>query len=212
MLRETNVVMIARIPEAPTAKMMAEYSHQTRFYAGVRNDDAIGAIKAWIKAVGEPEDAVKALSAIVSQRLVRKLCETCRIGFKPDPEALRKLNLPAGKVNELYKHSGQVVIGGKPQVCPDCFGIGYRGRCAVFEILSIDDEARGLIIAGQFEQFRAQQRKHKTLWLQEAALTKVVEGLTSVAEITRALAKEQPVKQSSGADETTQKTVQQAKA
>jgi type II secretory ATPase GspE/PulE/Tfp pilus assembly ATPase PilB-like protein len=69
-------------------------------------------------------------------------------------------------------------------------GLGYRGRIAVLEVVVIDDEARALIISNQFEQLRAHVRKNKTMWLQEAALTKAVEGVTSIAEITRALSKD----------------------
>ena len=130
-----------------------------------------------------------ALHAIISQRLVRTLCPTCRVAYKPDPEALRKMNLPSDKVSQLYKQTGQVIVRDKPQTCTDCHGIGYRGRVGVFEVMMMDDMARGLIRAGKLDQLRAHLRKNKMLWLQEAALHRAVEGITSISEITRALAK-----------------------
>lgn len=190
MLRETQIVMLSRIPDNALANMVAHYSHQTRFYVGMHADDSFAMIKSYCKLVGEQEAAAKSMSLIICQRLVRKLCTTCRISYQPDADALRKLNLPANKVNQLYKHSGQVIVGNKPAICPDCMGLGYRGRVGVYEVVVIDDEARALIISNQYEQLRAHVRKNKTMWLQEAALTKAVEGVTSIAEITRALSKD----------------------
>jgi type II secretory ATPase GspE/PulE/Tfp pilus assembly ATPase PilB-like protein len=190
MLRETQIVTISRLPDQNISSMVASYSHQTRFYVGSQAEDTFTMIKQFCKLVGDQEQAAKSLHLVTCQRLVRKLCTTCRISYQPDADALRKLNLPANKVNQLYKHSGQVIVGNKPAVCPDCMGLGYRGRVAVFEVVVIDDEARALIISNQFEQLRAHVRKNKTMWLQEAALTKAVEGVTSIAEITRALSKD----------------------
>ncbi len=190
MLRETQIIMISRLPDTTIASMVAQYSHQTRFYVGMQADDTFNMIKQYCKLVGDQEAAAKSLHLVICQRLVRKLCTTCRISYQPDADALRKLNLPANKVNQLYKHSGQVIVGNKPAVCPDCMGLGYRGRVAVYEVAVIDDEARALIISNQYEQLRAHVRKNKTMWLQEAALTKAVEGVTSIAEITRALSKD----------------------
>jgi type II secretory ATPase GspE/PulE/Tfp pilus assembly ATPase PilB-like protein len=126
---------------------------------------------------------------VLAQRLVRKLCLSCRAPFTPDPAALKKLNLPADRVGQLYRETGQVMIKDKPQQCPACMGMGFRGRVAVFETMVLDDEARKLIAAGQLDALRAHLRKQRMLWLQEAALARVVEGVTSIGEVQRALAK-----------------------
>ena len=67
--------------------------------------------------------------------------------------------------------------------------MGFRGRTGIFEVMELDDEARKLWAAGQVEQFRALLRKKKMLWLQEAALVRVVDGTTSIQEAMRALGK-----------------------
>ena len=143
--------------------------------------------------------AAGGLGAIVSQRLVRKLCPTCRVAYKPDPNVLRKLNLPAQRVPQLYKHSGKIRVGkDRTQTCSTCLGMGYRGRVGVFEIMVLDDEARKILAAGQMDQFRAHLRRHKMLYLQESALLKVVEGQTSISEITRALGANKKHNEASG--------------
>jgi general secretion pathway protein E len=68
-------------------------------------------------------------------------------------------------------------------------GLGYRGRTGVFEVMVLDDQARKYVATGEDDKLRAHLRRTKMLWLQEAALAKVVEGVTDIKEITRALAK-----------------------
>ncbi len=188
--RDPGVIMVAKLGDVPTAKVVASNAEEIRFYAGIRGEDTFGTLKTWIKTIGNPKDAAAALTAIIAPRLVRKLCTTCRVPFKPDPAALQKMNLPPDKVQQLYKPGGKIMAGKNEETCPDCQGMGYRGRTAVFEVMVLDDEARKLIAQGQLDQVRAHLRKQRMLWLQEAALTRVVEGVTAIAEVGRVLAKE----------------------
>ena len=183
------VIMLNLVPDASLSRSIARASADVRFYFGLRYEDTFAALRVWLKAVGDDEMAASGLGAIVAQRLVRKLCPTCRVSYKPDPAVLKKLNLPAERVPQLYKHSGQVRVGrDRMEPCPDCLGMGYRGRVGVFEVMVLDDESRRTLATGQLDQFRAHMRRRKMLYLQESALLKVVEGLTSIGEVTRALA------------------------
>ena len=188
--RDPSVIMLSKVSDVQTAKTIAASVEEIRIYAGVRGEDTFGTLKTWIKTIGNPKDAANSLAAIIAPRLVRKLCVTCRVPFKPDPAALAKMNLPADKVQQLYKPGGKIMVKKEEAICPDCQGMGYRGRTAVFEVMILDDDARKLIAQGQLDQLRAHLRKQRMLWLQEAALTRVVEGVTAIAEVGRALTKE----------------------
>lgn len=185
--QDPQVIMVSRLADPQIARLAAQHGREIRFYLGLRQEDTFSALKLYVKAVGDPKLAARTLGAILAQRLVRKLCLTCRTPYKPDPEALHKLNLPADKVTTLYKQSGQVLIKNRPEPCPQCLGLAYRGRTGVFEVMCFDDQARQLLASGQLDQLRAHLRKNRMLWLQEAALAKVVDGTTSISEITRAL-------------------------
>ncbi len=187
---DPQVVMLSRLSDAQIARQIAAASAEVRFYVGMRQPDTFTALKVWLKAVGDLTRGGEGIAAIISQRLVRNLCPVCRVAYKPDPEALRKLNLPAERVSQLYKHTGQVMVRDRPQPCTNCHTLGYRGRVGVFEVLTMDDEGKQLVAAGQLDQLRAHLRRQKMLWLQEAALYKAVEGVTSVNEIMRALVSE----------------------
>lgn len=193
-LQDPQVLYAGRLADPTTVRQIADSANQIRFYVGLRQEDTFSALKGWIKGVGDAKLAADSLSAIVAQRLIRKLCMTCRLAYKPDPEVLRKMNLTASKVTTLYKQSGQVLVKEKPEPCPDCLGMGFRGRVPVFEVMVLDDEARALVAAGQYEQLRGHLRKQKMLWMQEAALARAVEGATTVNEILRAMTKEEAPK------------------
>src|SRR5690606_11908361 len=130
-----------------------------RFYIGMTQGDTVTALRTWKKIVGEPHTATEHLGAVLAQRLVRRLCQTCRIAFTPDAEALRKLNLPVDKVSQLYKSSGKVQVRkDREEPCPTCFGIGYRGRVAIFEVMVLDPAARKLAAESNYDQLRAHLR------------------------------------------------------
>ncbi len=186
--RTPQVVLVGRPLSAEIAKAMISEAGSVRFYAGLRQTDAFRGLVAWIKMVGDPREAAEALSAVVAQRLARRLCTTCRIAYKPDPEALRKMNLQPERVGQLYKHSGRITVNNKQEPCPDCAGMGYRGRFAMYEVIVLDDQARQLVAASQIDQLRIHLRKtQKMVWLQEAALVKVVDQTTSISEVNRVL-------------------------
>lgn len=188
--QDPGVMMLSRPFDAEVMRTAINASEETRFYVGMRADDTFSALRQWIKLIESASTAGKQLQAIIAQRLVRKLCPTCRTAYKPDSDALRKLNLTADRAGNFYKHSGKVLIDRKPQICPDCRGLGYQGRVGAFEVMVLDEAARHLVTSNELDQLRSHLRKRKMLWLQEAGVFKVVEGDTSISEISRALGKD----------------------
>lgn len=186
-----NVYMISRLPGPESAKTLVEMAEETRIYIGVRAEDTKSALKAWIRTIGSTKTAASSLAGIVSQRLIRSLCNNCKAGYTPDKALLGKLNLAANQVGKFYKASGKIKTEKDEElVCPECMGIGYRGRTGIFEVMPIDKQAAELIATGQLDQLRAHLRKSGMLMLQEAGIFKVVEGITSISEVQRVLSQE----------------------
>ena len=190
--RDPDVVGVAELPDGDTAKEAAAADHdRTRTYISMRADSALSALQLYIKAVGDPKEAAAGLRGIVAQRLVRKLCTNCRVPYTPQPDTLKKLGLPADKVSQLYKKGGQVLIKNKPEVCPACGGVGYVGQEGILEVYDISQTDRALIAEGNLTALRAELRKKRLPSIQQAALKKAAEGVTSVEEVLRVTA-EQP--------------------
>ncbi len=191
MLRQApQVLMLENLDHDQTAKVLVDAAPEVRVYAGMRHNDTFAALRRWIEMIGVTQAAAQSLGGIIGCCLVRKLCTTCRVPYTPDPAVLHKLNLSPDRVGQLYKHSGKVLVKDSTGPCPDCLGLGYRGRVGVFEVLILDEHTRRLLASRQINQLRSYLRKQKMLWLQEVALTKVVEGITSISEVTRVLSQE----------------------
>jgi type II secretory ATPase GspE/PulE/Tfp pilus assembly ATPase PilB-like protein len=184
--RDPQVVGVAELPDDATAKEIAKGDHErTRTYLSVKTDSAMTALQAYVKAVGDPELAAKSLSGVLAQKLVRKLCVNCRVPYSPSAEMLKTLGVPAGRVQQLFKKGGQVMIKNKPEVCPVCQGIGYVGQEGVFEVYPISPAVRELIKAGNWQGVQAELRKQQYSTIKQAAIAKVVLGVTSIEELGR---------------------------
>jgi general secretion pathway protein E len=139
--------------------------------------------------------ATRSLNAVVHQRLIRNLCPNCKSGFTPAPEQAKKLGIvPAkdGSMQQLFRPSGKVQVKNRIEDCPVCQGTSYFGQSGIYEVMSLDDEARRLLSENDFRTAYARAvREQKMIQLQESALLKVRSGDTSLEEVQRIFAPKQ---------------------
>jgi type II secretory ATPase GspE/PulE/Tfp pilus assembly ATPase PilB-like protein len=194
--RDPDVVSVAELLDQNTAKEICRADlERTRVYVSLRAENAMQAVQLWMKTVDDAELATKPLAGAIANKLIRKLCVNCRTAYQPSPEMLKKLGLPADKVKQLYKKGGQVLIKNKPEICPVCNGGGYVGQEGVFEICAFTPEDRAMLKAGNFNAVRAELRKRQSPSIQQAALRKAIDGITSVEEVLRVTADPQAAAQ-----------------
>lgn len=187
--RDPNVVGVAELPDANTAKEIVRADHdRIRCYVALQADSALAAVQKYVQAVGSPEQAGESVHGVVSQKLIRKLCVNCRVPYQPSPEMLKKLGLPAEKVPQLFKRGGQVIIKNKPETCPACMGSGYVGQMGIFEIFRLGAEERSFLKQNNLPGLKAALRKQQLPSLQQVALIRAIEGITSIEEVTRVTA------------------------
>jgi len=118
------------------------------------------------------------LLAIVSQRLIRKICPYCRVSYTADEKMLKALELDPDLHQELRLHRGQG--------CPACFQTGYLGRTGIFEIMVVGDELRDLI----FQQIPRDVLRRVAVdlgmrTLKHSAVDKILDGTTTAEEAYR---------------------------
>jgi len=184
------VVFAADVADAGSSKVLcAAGARSTLFYVGMPSDSVPDIMAAWLKSVGDPKAAADALRMVVTQRLVRKLCLTCRAAYTPNPAEQKMLGIAAGKPVQIYKQSGKVLIKDQPVDCPTCKGVGFLGCCAVVEALPLDNESRAVLATGDVKgAYMHARRTFKCPSLQDAALIKVRNGETSFDEVKRIFA------------------------
>lgn len=126
----------------------------------------------------EPHNFVSCLNCVLAQRLVRKICSKCKREIVYSDEQLREggLNPALHRHHPFYEGAG----------CSACNGTGYHGRAAVVELLDLNDNLRELIVnRAAAIQLKAAAREAGTIFLRQAAIEKVVEGISSLREINR---------------------------
>ncbi|MFN0051929.1 MAG: GspE/PulE family protein [Planctomycetales bacterium] len=178
--QDPDVVMIGEIRDAETAKIACQAANTGHMvFSTIHANDTISALYRLIDLGVEPFLMSSALSAILGQRLVRKLCDTCKEAYTPKPDLLKQVGLPAEKIDAFYRPPT------KPEgMCPDCSGIGYKGRLGVFELLIINDRLRDMIRENApVSAIRAEARKNGMLYMKEEGLRLVVKGVTSLKEM-----------------------------
>lgn len=185
MRRDPDVVGIAELDAATALEITRADHERTRTYVSLKAGSAMAAIDQWVKLVGDPEKAAGCLHGVIAGRLLRKLCDNCKTPYQPSADMLKKLGLPADKVPQLFKKGGQVLIRNKPEICTVCAGVGYAGQEGIFEVHPIGAEERSAIAGGNVQELRGLLRKSGLPTMQQAALRKAVDGITSVEEVVR---------------------------
>jgi type II secretory ATPase GspE/PulE/Tfp pilus assembly ATPase PilB-like protein len=188
--QDPDVVLIGELEDAETADMACQAAQTGRLVlTSIDAPDAVSALYRLIELGLPPPMIANAVSAVLAQRLVRVLCPKCKKRYKPNPEMLRKANLPAN-IKSFYRPAepgeNRSEESGESEICRSCRGTGYRGRTGVFELLIINDRIRELIsskpslVAMQQEVVRAGMRH-----LKEDAMRQVIEGNTFIKEYLR---------------------------
>jgi type II secretory ATPase GspE/PulE/Tfp pilus assembly ATPase PilB-like protein len=123
----------------------------------------------------EPYLVASALSGVLAQRLVRKICAHCKAPYNPPPEALAIAGMQVDDTEHLQFFTGEG--------CSQCEG-GYRGRVGIYELLSVDETVRELTLQGApshvLRQHAIEQQGMVTL--KGDAIAKVLQGITTLEE------------------------------
>jgi type IV pilus assembly protein PilB len=118
------------------------------------------------------------LEAVVAQRLVRKICTQCRTFYDPSDEALMELELTPDQV------VGKKFAFGKG--CENCHYTGYRGRTGIYEIMSITERLRQLIMDNvPTSRIRDAALEEGMSTLRESGLLAIFDGITTIEEVVR---------------------------
>ncbi len=199
-----DVLLVDEIQNPQSARELVKFARDgRRVYLGMRAGTTFEALDQWRKLVGDDRAATEYLRMIIAGRVVRKLCMACKVGYSPDPDSLRKLNMDPNRVSQLFQARTQPLRDpkGNPMTCDFCVDLRFKGRFGVYEVFNIDDEVRAAVAAGgTVNQLKTIFRKQRGRYLQEMALSQVEAGETSVQEVLRVLkGQDQPARVPAGA-------------
>ncbi|HSV27763.1 MAG TPA: hypothetical protein VLH60_07705, partial [Sedimentisphaerales bacterium] len=190
-----DIIGVGDCSDEQTAMLLAKTARNKAVYVTVESPSVVHALGRWLRWVGAEKDLfLDVLSGMSCQKLLRDLCDECKEAYEPNKDLLKKFNIPADKVQVLYRAAeNRVDKKGKPLICPKCQGMGFHGRTALFEMIIVDDKLReSLKKCSNIQEMAVQLRRAKMLYLQEQAIRRVVEGKTAINEVIREFSPSKP--------------------
>lgn len=186
--QDPNIVLVGEIRDTETAGIAMNAALTGHLvFSTLHTNDAVGAIPRLLDLGAEPHVVGPALKLVIAQRLVRRLCTSCRKKITPDVALDRRIEhfiegLPARVLRNPYHTTSLYEAVG----CEACGGIGYRGRISLFELFFIDETIEELIYKNpsEIELARLAREKGMTTMQEDGAL-KAITGITTIEEVER---------------------------
>ena len=178
--QDPNIIMVGEIRDEETASIAVNAALTGHLVLSTLHTNDSATTFPRLIDMGVPSFLIAStVNIAISQRLVRKLCQTCKVERKLSPEELKSLREIIPDVNVNIKLFA-------PKGCPECNNSGYRGRLGIREVLEVKDEIRKLIMnrASAQDIKEASVRAGMTTMVEDA-LEKASEGLTSLEEVLR---------------------------
>lgn len=172
--QDPDIIAVGEIRDGETAGIAMQAALTGHLVVStIHTNDAISTIDR-LRDIGvEPYLIAGAISGIIAQRLVRRICASCREAYEPGREERGLLGIGEGEGALLYRGKG----------CPHCFHTGYRGRIGVFEILAMDRGLRRGIMEGESREGLLEAcRAPGYVSMRENCKRLVLEGVTTAEE------------------------------
>ena len=177
--QDPDIIFIGEIRDGETAGMAlkaAMTGHQV--YTTLHTNDSFGAIPRLFDLGLKPGMVAGAIIAVFAQRLTRRLCNACREEYTPDAEECKILGVDPAKPLKIYR--------AKQGGCEVCGGQGYKGRTAVVEILTFDEEMDELLASGANKaELKNTAVKKGFKSMKDDGILKVLEGVTSLDAVSK---------------------------
>lgn len=184
-----DIIGIGDCDDADTAKLACESAKNKLIYVSIDAENSVQALAKWLQLVPDKRLALGNIVGIASTRLVRVLCDECKEEYEPNPNMLKKLNIPAGKIEVMCRPGEpQYTRSGKPILCEKCQSVGYYDRTAVLESFIIKESvATEMSKSESLKEIAAVLRRNGMKFIQERLVEKIGDRITSINEMVRVL-------------------------
>jgi type IV pilus assembly protein PilB len=177
--QDPDILLVGEIRDLETAEIAAQASLTGHVvFTTLHTTDAPSSIARLLDLGVEPFLLTATIEGIVSQRLLRKICENCKTAFEPNEAQLMELQLTPDDVKDKKFYYGRG--------CSKCNGTGYRGRIGAFEIMVFNDEIRDLVMnSASTSVLRAAGQKNGMKLLRDNGLSAMFDGVTTIDEVVK---------------------------
>lgn len=180
--QDPDVIMVGEIRDRDTAEIAIRAALTGHLvFSTLHTNDSAGSINRLLDMGIEPFLVASSVEGIVAQRLIRRLCPSCRKPIEVDEVQRAFLSKEGFPVEKLESNSIYEPVG-----CDECRGSGFKGRTGIYEILTVDDHIRPLIIERAASSvIKREALKHGLHTLRDDGWKKVLTGVTTVEEVLR---------------------------
>ncbi|MBL51376.1 MAG: pilus assembly protein PilB [Candidatus Marinimicrobia bacterium] len=176
--QDPDVLLIGEIRDGETADIAVKFALTGHLvFSTVHANDAPGTLTRLLDIGIAPFLVGSCLNLVMAQRLVRRICKSCKEEYKPSNEELALVGLESSRIKgPLYHGKG----------CTECRNTGYKGRLAIFEMIPMARELRKLVFDNANEDdIRQAALDNGMVTLREAGLERILDGTTSIEEVMR---------------------------
>ncbi len=186
--QDPDVVMVGEIRDGETAEIATNAALTGHLVLStLHTNDAAGAIPRLLALGVKPYLLAPALNAIIAQRLVRRICQECKVPVELDAETLARV---VEVLKAIPQTSGEKADLGhltfyKGTGCDACQQIGYKGRVGIYEALTMNSDTEKIILSTQVSEYdiRAIAQRAGMVTMVQDGLLKALDGLTTVNEV-----------------------------
>ena len=177
--QDPDIILVGEIRDLETAEISAQASLTGHIvFTTLHTNDAPSSIARLLDLGIEPYLLTATLEGIISQRLIRKICENCKEPYEPNEVQLRELGLTEDDIKGKKFYYGRG--------CAKCNNTGYRGRIGIFEIMTLNDEIRDLIMnRASTNLLRVAAQKAGMKLLRYSGLAAIYDGITTIDEVVK---------------------------
>ena len=195
LLREPDFISFSEVKDGQVLDQICDLSqqHDLPTMTRIHGKNCLDGLLRLMVLNSDWDKLFDTLHTVVAMRIIRTLCDECRVAFRPNPMLLQKLGIPPGRIHQLYKpfvfKPEMVDEEGNPiEVCPKCSGIGYHGRTGLFEMLTLTEPLKQFLkTSPNINQLVAEAKKHRHISMREEGVLMVAQGRTSIEELQRVL-------------------------
>jgi type IV pilus assembly protein PilB len=177
--QDPDKILVGEIRDLETAQIAVEASLTGHIvFSTLHTNDAPSSVIRLIDLGVESFLLTATVEAVVAQRLVRRVCDVCKVEYEPTDDMLMELELTPSDVQ------GRTFFYGKG--CKECNGSGYKGRIALFEIMVMSDRMRDRIMDGaSTQELQSVAREEGMTTLRDAGLLHIYDGITTIEEVVK---------------------------
>lgn len=178
--QDPDIIMVGEIRDLETAQIAVKAALTGHLVLStLHTNDAPSTVDRLLNMGIEPFLLTSSINLVAAQRLVRRICASCRIPVEVSPDVLINIGVDPAEVA-----AGFPTFSGKG--CPNCNQTGYKGRLAIYEIMAMHEVLKELVLRGaSTDELKREAVKLGLSTLRMSAIQKVREGLTTIEETVR---------------------------